>query len=75
LYSKPPPAAASIGIRIAEMDDIDRCNEEFWDTRCDQPRGHRTAHSGRKGTARITWGNPGAGRGTADSGSDPVADG
>ena len=43
------------------MDQGDRCNEEFWDTHCDQPRGHRTMHSARKGTARITWGRPDSG--------------
>jgi hypothetical protein len=52
------------------MDEIDRCNEEFWDVRCDQPRGHRTAHSGLKGTARITWGNPNARARTRDTDGD-----
>ena len=56
------------------MDDTDRCNEEFWDTRCDQPRGHRTMHSGRKGAARITWGHPNTGASLADADGDGLAD-
>lgn len=56
------------------MDDTDRCNEEFWDTRCDQPRGHRTVHTARKGAARISWGNPNAGASAAGADDDDQDD-
>jgi hypothetical protein len=38
------------------MAEAERCNDEFWGTRCEKPPGHPEPHSAMKGAARITWG-------------------
>jgi hypothetical protein len=36
--------------------DDDRCNEQFWDLRCEKPRGHTSVHRAERENSRVMWG-------------------